>query len=410
MIHYTKSRKPLTAAEKTMRLRRRNDRPIKKAFDSYKRRIFITRKKHEYVTSECDRRLSLYQSKYHKYPLPAMLTGSTLVLRDPSGGPPLHLADDNEAEVDASRHHKDFQGMFTLRKKVRPTMDIHYTAGAESSTATLVVLGAINPGIRGSGRVLFRVQDASGNSIAKVDFAGVDSRGSKEECVLRECSTVTNLPRLLHAGTDAFTGGRALLLTSGTLSVSSANYLDFIGSIPTTDTTHIGREVVRALAGMHAHGWLHHDIQPANIILNFDSAPYSVQLVDVGHAVPLGGMARPYFTAPFRPMRLLRLQQEGAYGMETYETRPADDYEALVYALLHLRNHGYTWRQSRQPQDLDPELHAKRYFWKTLAADEGTWGAMTAWLLALREVVLGHGDAGVAHTRLQDATAIIAAE
>ncbi len=51
------------------------------------------------------------------------------------------------------------------------------------------------------------------------------------------------------------------------------NRLDRLGSLPTGDVVHIGRQIAAGLAAAHAQGLIHRDLNPANILLSSVPAP-----------------------------------------------------------------------------------------------------------------------------------------
>ncbi|YCK40600.1 serine/threonine-protein kinase [Actinomadura sp. ATCC 39365] len=76
------------------------------------------------------------------------------------------------------------------------------------------------------------------------------------------------------------------------------------GPLPPPYAARIGLQVLSALEVAHSHGILHHDVKPANILLDADG---SAMLTDFGIAVPLGGQGEgagsggsPGYMAPER--------------------------------------------------------------------------------------------------------------
>jgi hypothetical protein len=63
--------------------------------------------------------------------------------------------------------------------------------------------------------------------------------------------------------------------------VSLQSYLDQRERLPVEQTVLLGLAVARALESAHAHGVLHHDIKPANVLLGFDGA---IKVADFGLA------------------------------------------------------------------------------------------------------------------------------
>lgn len=79
------------------------------------------------------------------------------------------------------------------------------------------------------------------------------------------------------------------------------------GTLTLTQSLHIAREVLQALAFLHDHGLVHRDLKPGNVHLTANQgAPWTVRLFDFGLAVP----------TPRQPRELIDLTaQPGAFGL-----------------------------------------------------------------------------------------------
>ncbi|HEY9722439.1 MAG TPA: protein kinase, partial [Oscillatoriaceae cyanobacterium] len=93
---------------------------------------------------------------------------------------------------------------------------------------------------------------------------------------------------------------------------------------PESEILRVGVAIASALAEIHAHGWVHHDVSPANVLVESDG---HVRLVDFGLLAPMGeptagACGTPLFLAP--------------EALEKGTTGPAADLYALGVLLYRL--------------------------------------------------------------------------
>lgn len=89
-------------------------------------------------------------------------------------------------------------------------------------------------------------------------------------------------------------------------------------------------QVVDGLGALHAGGWMHGDVKPANIIVNSGQTPNVISLVDFGKASPIG--VRPEGDTSFS----LLYSSPEAILQESDIVGPAADYYALGISLYEL--------------------------------------------------------------------------
>ncbi|MGH7490837.1 MAG: serine/threonine protein kinase [bacterium] len=132
-----------------------------------------------------------------------------------------------------------------------------------------------------------------------------------------------NLRRTLHTGTLAEQPFLALEYVEGP---TLAELIQAQRKLPLDLCVYLAKEVAGAIAAVHRHKFLHHDIKPQNIFLSYDGA---VKLGDLGMARELAGDAGPFMAGTPAYM-----SPEYVLGHEIEETSDLFSFGAVLYEMI----------------------------------------------------------------------------
>ena len=166
--------------------------------------------------------------------------------------------------------------------------------------------------------------------------------------------------------------------------------------LETGSALRLGAGMLRCLRGLHACGWTHNDVKPANFCMGpggkggeggKGGAASRVHLVDFGLCAPVAAAAAVDWSAPPPPPRVpprsqpppTALDECGDAGagagasapagtplfssvaqQQRRPTRPSDDVCSLVYSLCYLMRGRLPWEQLELQQGATAVLEAKR--------------------------------------------------
>jgi serine/threonine-protein kinase len=132
-----------------------------------------------------------------------------------------------------------------------------------------------------------------------------------------------NLRRTLHTGTLAEQPFLALEYVEGP---TLAELIQTHRKLPIDLCVYLARELAGAIAAVHRHKFLHHDIKPQNIFLSYDGA---VKLGDLGMARELAAEAGPFMAGTPAYM-----SPEYILGREIEETSDLFSFGAVLYEMI----------------------------------------------------------------------------
>ena len=94
----------------------------------------------------------------------------------------------------------------------------------------------------------------------------------------------------MRAGLAAFAAGLGILALELLDGVDIARLVQSVGRLPVGDAVEIAWQAAAGLAHLHAHGIVHRDVKPSNLMLTADAV---VKILDLGLALTAEAAGRP---------------------------------------------------------------------------------------------------------------------